>query len=231
MDFFTLSAAELAAVKLSLLVGFWSILGSLPFGIFFGWLLARKDFYGKSFLDGFLHLPLVIPPVVTGFVLLILFGRKGVIGEWLYNVFGFTFAFNWKGAALAGAVVSFPLMVRAIRLSIESVDVGLEQAAKTLGATPIKVFFTITLPLAIPGVIAGVILSFARSLGEFGATITFVSNIEGETRTLPLALYSFLQYPGGEAGAAKLCIISVLIAFAALIASELFAKRAKRNMV
>lgn len=231
MDFFTLSAAELAAVKLSLLVGFWSILGSLPFGIFFGWLLARKDFYGKSLLDGFLHLPLVIPPVVTGFVLLILFGRKGVIGEWLYNVFGFTFAFNWKGAALAGAVVSFPLMVRAIRLSIESVDVGLEQAAKTLGATPIKVFFTITLPLAIPGVIAGVILSFARSLGEFGATITFVSNIEGETRTLPLALYSFLQYPGGEAGAAKLCIISVLIAFAALIASELFAKRAKRNMV
>lgn len=231
MDFFTLSATELDAVKLSLLVGFWSIIWSLPFGIFFGWLLARKDFYGKSILDGFLHLPLVIPPVVTGFVLLLLFGRKGVIGEWLYNVFGFTFAFNWKGAALASAVVSFPLMVRAIRLSIESVDMGLEQAAKTLGATPLKVFFTITLPLAVPGVIAGVILSFARSLGEFGATITFVSNIEGETRTLPLALYSFLQYPGGEAGAAKLCIISVLIAFAALIASELFAKRAKRNMV
>lgn len=227
---FTLTPAEMEAVKLSLIVGFWSVAGSLPFGIFFGWLLARKDFIGKSLLDGFLHLPLVIPPVVTGFVLLVLFGRRGFIGEWLEKFFGFTFAFNWKGAALASAVVSFPLMVRAIRLSIESVDIGLEKAASTLGASGLRIFFTVTLPLAVPGVIAGVILSFARSLGEFGATITFVSNIQGETRTLPLALYSMLQYPGGEAGAAKLCIVSVILAFAALVTSEFFAKRAKKNM-
>lgn len=230
MDFFTLSKDELDAVKLSLLVAFWAVTGSLPFGIFFGWLLARKEFYGKSILNGFLHLPLVIPPVVTGFVLLILFGKKGLIGSFLENVFGFTFAFNWKGAALASAVVAFPLMVRAVRLSIEAVDSGLEQAAKTLGASAIRVFFTVTLPLAVPGVIAGVILSFARSLGEFGATITFVSNIAGETRTLPLALYSFLQYPGGENGAIKLCVISLILAFAALIVSEALAKRAKKSM-
>lgn len=230
MDFFTLSKDELDAVKLSLLVAFWAVTGSLPFGIFFGWLLARREFYGKSILNGFLHLPLVIPPVVTGFVLLILFGKKGVIGVFLEKVFGFSFAFNWKGAALASAVVAFPLMVRAVRLSIEAVDMGLEQAAKTLGASAIRVFFTVTLPLAVPGVIAGVILSFARSLGEFGATITFVSNIAGETRTLPLALYSFLQYPGGEAGAIKLCVISLILAFAALIVSEALAKRAKNSM-
>lgn len=230
MDFFTLSKDELDAVKLSLLVAFWAVAGSLPFGVFFGWLLARREFYGKSILNGLLHLPLVIPPVVTGFVLLILFGKKGLIGSFLENVFGFTFAFNWKGAALASAVVAFPLMVRAVRLSIEAVDPGLEQAAKTLGASAIRVFFTVTLPLAVPGLIAGVILSFARSLGEFGATITFVSNIAGETRTLPLALYSFLQYPGGENGAIKLCVISLILAFAALIASEALAKRAKKSM-
>lgn len=230
MDFFSLTPAETDAIKLSLKVGFWSIIGSLPFGIFFGWLLARKNFWGKSLLDGFLHLPLVIPPVVTGFALLVLFGKNGVIGIFLQKAFGVTFAFNWKGAALASGVVSFPLMVRAIRLSIEAVDRGLELAAKTLGASALKVFFTLTLPLALPGVIAGVILSFARSLGEFGATITFVSNIAGETRTLPLALYSFLQYPGGEADAVKLCIISIVIAFAALFVSELFAKKVKNNI-
>lgn len=228
MDWFVLAPAEIDAIKLSLLVGFWSVMASLPFGIFFGWLLARKDFFGKSFLDGILHLPLVIPPVVTGFILLLLFGKRGIIGGWLEQTFGFTFAFNWKGAALASAIMAFPLMVRAVRLSIESIDKGLEQAAKTLGKSPLKVFFTITMPLAIPGIIAGVVLAFARSLGEFGATITFVSNIPGETQTLPIALYSLLQVPGGEQAAAKLCIISIILAFAALIVSEYFAKRSEK---
>lgn len=227
MEWFSLAHAEIEAIKLSLLVGFWSVTASLPAGIFFGWLLARKDFYGKSLLDGILHLPLVIPPVVTGFILLILFGKRGIIGAWLEQVFGFTFAFNWKGAALASAIMSFPLMVRAVRLSVEGIDTGLEQAAKTLGRSPVGVFFSITLPLAVPGIIAGIVLAFARSLGEFGATITFVSNIPGETRTLPIALYSLLQIPGGEPAAAKLCVISIILAFGALIVSEYFAKRSR----
>lgn len=229
MDFFSISPIELSAIKLSLLVGFWSVAASLPFGIFFGWLLARFDFTGKSLLDGFIHLPLVVPPVVTGFILLLLFGKKnGVFGPWLYETFNITFAFNWKGAALASAVVAFPLMVRSIRLSIESIDRGLEDAAKTLGASSFKVFFTITLPLAVSGIISGIVLAFARSLGEFGATVTFVGNTAGETQTLPLALSSVLQIPNQEMQAGKLAVISLILAFASLIVSEYFAKRAKR---
>lgn len=229
MDFFSISPIELSAIKLSLLVGFWSVAASLPFGIFFGWLLARFDFTGKSLLDGFIHLPLVVPPVVTGFILLLLFGKKnGVFGPWLYETFNITFAFNWKGAALASAVVAFPLMVRSIRLSIESIDRGLEGAAKTLGASSFKVFFTITLPLAVSGIISGIVLAFARSLGEFGATVTFVGNTAGETQTLPLALSSVLQIPNQEMQAGKLAVISLILAFASLIVSEYFAKRAKR---
>lgn len=229
MEIFSLSQAEISALKLSMLVGVWSVLWSLPFGIFFGWLLAKYDFRGKALLDGFIHLPLVVPPVVTGYILLLLFGRKnGVLGPWLYETFNISFAFNWKGAALASGVVAFPLMVRAIRLSIESIDNGLEQAGKTLGAGPVRVFFTITLPLAVPGIISGIVLSFARSLGEFGATVTFVGNTEGVTRTLPLALSSVLQMPNKELEAGRLAIISLIIAFGSLIISEYFARRSKR---
>lgn len=229
MDIFSLSQEEISAVKLSMIVGFWSVFLSLPFGVFFGWLLARFEFFGKSILDGFLHLPLVVPPVVTGYLLLILFGRRnGVFGPWLYETFGLSFAFNYKGAALASAVVAFPLMVRAIRLSIESIDQNLEQAAKTLGAGPFRVFFTITLPLAVPGIISGIVLAFARSLGEFGATVTFVGNTYGQTQTLPLALSAVLQVPGSELYAARLAIISLIVAFGSLIISEYFARRAKR---
>ena len=229
LDIFSLGQEEISAVKLSMIVGFWSVFLSLPFGVFFGWLLARFEFFGKSILDGFLHLPLVVPPVVTGYLLLILFGRRnGVFGPWLYETFGLSFAFNYKGAALASAVVAFPLMVRAIRLSIESIDQNLEQAAKTLGAGPFRVFFTITLPLAVPGIISGIVLAFARSLGEFGATVTFVGNTYGQTQTLPLALSAVLQVPGSELYAARLAIISLIIAFGSLIISEYFARRAKR---
>lgn len=229
LEIFSLSQEEISAVKLSMIVGFWSVFLSLPFGVFFGWLLARFEFFGKSILDGFLHLPLVVPPVVTGYLLLILFGRRnGIFGPWLYETFGLSFAFNYKGAALASAVVAFPLMVRAIRLSIESIDQNLEQAAKTLGAGPFRVFFTITLPLAIPGIISGIVLAFARSLGEFGATVTFVGNTYGQTQTLPLALSAVLQVPGSELYAARLAIISLIIAFVSLIISEYFARRAKR---
>ena len=229
VEFFRLSPSELEAVRLSLLVGATSGAGSFPFGIFFGWLLARRVFPGKSVLDALLHLPLIIPPVVTGYILLILFGRRGVLGEFLYNIFGFTFAFNWKGAALASAVIAFPLMVRSIRISMESVDRGLESAARTLGAGKMRVFFTITIPLSFTGILAGVVMAFARSLGEFGATITFVSNIPGETRTLPLALYSQLQVPGGELGAARLCAVALIIAFASLILSEYLTRRNRKK--
>lgn len=229
MDIFLISPEERQIIFLSLKVGFWSVLFCLPFSIFFGWILARKSFFGKSILDGFLHLPLVIPPVVTGYILLILFGNNGVLGKFIYETFNFTFAFNWKGAALASAVMAFPLMVRAIRLSIESVDKGLEDAAKTLGRNDLNIFFTITLPLSIQGVIAGIILAFARSLGEFGATITFVSNIPDETQTIPIAIYSLLQVPNGEYAAGKLCIISIIISFIALIVSEYFASKSKKR--
>jgi len=177
-----------------------------------------------------LHLPLVLPPVVVGYVLLVTLGRKGVIGGWLWQTFGISVVFSWKGAAIASAVIAFPLLVRAIRLSLEGVDRGLEAAARTLGAHPVRVFFTITLPLVLPGVVTGVILAFARSLSEFGATITFVSSIPGETRTLPLALYSVTQVPGGDQAALRLCIISVVVAFAALLASEILSRRVQARL-
>lgn len=226
MDF-QLTALEREALNLSLWVSLWAVIGSLPVGVFLAWILSRKSFPGKTVLDGLLHLPLVLPPVVTGYLLLVTFGRKGVVGAWLYDTFGITFAFNWKGAALASAVVAFPLMVRAIRLSMDSVDKDLEWAARTLGANRLRVFFTITLPLTAPGILTGMILSFARSLSEFGATITFVSNIPGETRTLPLALYTLTQVPDGEQGAMRLCLISIVLAMLALILSNFLATRAQ----
>ena len=226
----SLSDLEIEALRLSLLVSGWAVAGSLPFGLFFAWLLARVDFPGKALVDGLLHLPLVLPPVVVGYMLLVVLGRRGVVGGWLYDVFGITVAFTWKGAAIASAVIAFPLMVRAIRLSIEGVDRGLEAAARTLGAGPVDAFFTVTLPLVAPGVLTGVILAFARSLSEFGATITFVSNIPGETRTLPIALYAATQTPGGDAAALRLCVISVVIAFLALLASEMLARRVQARL-
>jgi molybdate transport system permease protein len=225
MDFFSLTPLEWEAFKLSLWVACWAVTASLPIGIFTAWVLSRCRFPGKGLLDGVIHLPLVLPPVVTGYLLLILFGRKGIIGKFLYDTLGITVAFTWKGAALASAVMAFPLLVRAVRLSIDAVDQGLEDAAYTLGAGRLRVFFTITLPLMVPGIITGIILAFARSLGEFGATITFVSNIQGETQTLPLALYSLTQVPNGELGALRLCVIAVILAMTALLISEWMSKR------
>jgi len=216
---------EVEAALLSLRVAGVAVLTSLPLGIFVAWLLARRTFPGKVLLDGLVHLPLVLPPVVVGYLLLVLFGRRGPVGAWLDQAFGITIAFTWKGAALAAAVMAFPLMVRAIRLSLEAVDRRLEAAARTLGASPAWVFLTVTVPLMAPGILTGTILAFARSLGEFGATITFVSNIPGETRTLPLALFTLTQTPGGDAGALRLVVISAVLALAALIASELLARR------
>ena len=215
-----LSEYEWQAIILSLKVSSVAVIISLPFGIFMAWLLVRVRFPGKSLLDSIIHLPLVLPPVVVGYLLLISMGRRGFIGEWLYNWFGFSFTFSWRGAALASAVVAFPLMVRAIRLALEAVDQRMEQAARTLGASPLRVFFTITLPLSMPGIIAGIVLAFARSLGEFGATITFVSNIPGETRTIPLAMYTLIETPGAEMDAARLCVIAIILALVSLMASE-----------
>jgi molybdate transport system permease protein len=220
-----MTAEEWTAVRLSLLVAVTATAASLPPGIAIAWLLARGRFWGKGLLDTVVHLPLIMPPVVTGYLLLILFGRRGPIGEFLEQALGIVFAFRWTGAALACAVMGFPLMVRAIRLSIEAVDPRLESAAGTLGAAPLWVFATVTLPLALPGVIAGAILSFAKSMGEFGATITFVSNIPGETQTLPSAIYTFTQVPGGDAGALRLTAVSIAISMAALLGSELLAHR------
>lgn len=225
MHFFPLTPVEIDSLKLSLWVSGWAVMVSMPPGIVAAWLLARMQFPGKSVMDGLIHLPLVLPPVVIGYLLLLLLGRRGIVGAWLYRALGITLAFNWKGAAVAAAVMAFPLLVRAVRLSIEAVDSGLESAARTLGAGPGRVFFTVTLPLVVPGIITGAILAFARSLGEFGATITFVSNIPGETQTLPLALYSLTQVPDGEVGAMRLCIIAVVIAMVALVGSEILARR------
>ncbi len=222
---FELSPEEYLAMMLSLKISLWSVGITLIPGVYIGWLLARYDFIGKSLVDGILHLPLVLPPVVTGYILLLTLGRQGLIGKWLYQQFDITLAFSWKGAVLATALMSFPLMVRSIRLSISAIDIQLEQAAKSLGASSINCFFSITLPLAIPGIITGSILAFARSLGEFGATITFVGNIEGETRTLPLAIYSYIQIPNGAESAQRLLIISVIIALAALLFSGFIEQR------
>ena len=226
---FDFTPAELTAIALSLKVATAAMLGSLPFGIAMGWLLARTRFPGKLLVDALLHLPLVLPPVVTGYVLLILFGTRGAIGEWLLQHFGFTFAFRWTGAALASAIMGFPLMVRAIRLSIEAVDRRLEQAAATLGANRWRVFFGITLPLAWPGIVAGAVLAFAKALGEFGATITFVSNIPGETQTLSSAIYGLMQVPGGESGIWRLTIVAIAISFAAVLVSEWLVQRQRRE--
>jgi molybdate transport system permease protein len=223
------SPEELTAIRLSLRVGFWAMLGSLPVALAVAMLLARGRFWGRSLLNVFVHLPLVMPPVVTGYILLILFGRRGVLGAFLADHLGIVFAFRWTGAALASAVMGFPLMVRSMRLSIDAVDRRLEDAAATLGANRAWVWLSVTLPLILPGIVAGMILSFARALGEFGATITFVSNIPGETQTLPTAIYTFLQVPGGEAGAFRLTLVSVAISVAALFASEAVAQRATRR--
>jgi molybdate transport system permease protein len=227
-DWLTLTPEEWTAVRLSLRVAFWATLVSLPFGIAMAVLLVRGRFWGRSALNALVHLPLILPPVVTGYVLLLLFGRNGPLGAPLAEI-GIVFAFRWTGAALACGVMGFPLMVRAIRLSVESIDRRLEDAATTLGANPVWVFATVSLPLMLPGIIAGAILTFARAMGEFGATITFVSNIPGETQTLPTAIYTFTQVPGGDAQAMRLTLISVAISLAALLVSEAMAWRAGRS--
>ena len=225
-----LTEFETTALLLSLKVALASVAVCLPFGIAAAWLLSRVEFFGKTVIDAVLHLPLVVPPVVVGYVLLLLLGRNGALGAWLYDTFGITVAFTWVGAALAASVMAFPLMVRAMRLSLEAVDRRLEAAAQTLGAPPLRVFLTVTLPLMAPGIIVGSVLAFARALGEFGATITFVSNIPGETQTLPLALYSFAQTPGQEHGAMRLALIAVAVALVALLISEWLAKRIRDSV-
>jgi len=215
-----LSAEEVDVVLLSLKVAFWSMVLTLPVAIALAWLLSRREFWGKSLLDAAVHLPLVLPPVVVGYALLLLFGRNGPLGRLLDGLFGVSIAFAWEGAAVAAAVMGLPLAVRTIRLSFDAIDRRLEHAARTLGATRWDTFLSITLPLALPGILAGLVLSFARGLGEFGATITFVSNIPGETRTLPLAEYTYLQQPGSEEPALRLAVLSVILAFAALLAAE-----------
>jgi molybdate transport system permease protein len=227
---FELSPQEWTAVALSLRIALVSTVIALPFGIAIATLLARKSFWGKSLLDAVVHLPLVLPPVVTGYLLLITFGRKAPVGAFLDQHFGIVFSFRWTGAALACGIMAFPLMVRAIRLSIEAIDRRLEDAAATLGANRMWLFLTVTLPLALPGIIAGMMLAFARALGEFGATITFVSNIPGETQTISAAIYTLTQVPGGDAAALSLVIVAIFISLAALIASEWFARRAHSRM-
>ncbi|MBD7921128.1 molybdate ABC transporter permease subunit [Xanthomonas bonasiae] len=222
---FAFTPQELTAIALSVKVALVAALGSLPFGVACGWLLARRRFPGKALLDALLHLPLVMPPVVTGYVLLIVLGTQGPVGAWLLDHLGVQFAFRWTGAALASAVMGFPLMVRAIRLALESTDRRLEAAAATLGAGPWRVFFSITLPLAWPGLVAGTALAFAKALGEFGATITFVSNIPGETQTLSSAIYGLLQVPGGESGIWRLAAVALAISLTALLLSEWLVRR------
>ena len=225
MDWLSLSPEEWTAVRLSLKVATVAMLASLPVAVAVAMLLARRNFWGKTLLNSLVHLPLVLPPVVTGYLLLLTFGKRGMVGSFLADTFGLVFSFRWTGAALACAVMGFPLMVRAIRLSIEAVDLKLEDAAATMGASPVWVFLTVTLPLTLPGIVAGMILCFAKAMGEFGATITFVSNIPGETQTLPSAIYSYTQVPGGDANALRLTLVSVVISVGALIVSEVLARR------
>jgi molybdate transport system permease protein len=225
-----LTDAEWEAIRLSLQVAVVGVAGSLPFGIAIAWLLARCNFPGKSLVDGIVHIPLVVPPVVVGYGLLVLFGRRGPVGAWLYEHFDITLIFTWKGAALASAVMGFPLLVRATRLSIEAVDRKLEAAARTLGAGPLDVFASVTMPLALPGLLAGIVLAFARGLGEFGATIIFVGNIPGETRTIPIAIYTLTQDPEGDLAALRLSVISVILALLALMFSEILARRIDRRI-
>jgi molybdate transport system permease protein len=225
-----LGPAEWAAVALSVRVALWATLASLPFGILTAYALARWTFPGKQVLNGIVHLPLILPPVVTGYLLLVLLGRRGPVGSLLEQWFGVVLSFRWTGAAVAAAVMAFPLMVRAIRLAIEAVDPRLEAAAATLGASPVWVFVTVTLPLILPGIVAGAILAFAKAIGEFGATITFVSNIPGQTQTLPSAIHAFLQVPGGEAAAGRLVIVAIAIAMLALVLSEFVARKVARRV-
>lgn len=230
LSFFILSPAEIEALLLSARVAIFCTLVICIPGVAVAWLLAKKSFIGKSLLDSVVHLPLVLPPVVPGFLLLLLLGSQGLIGKWLQATFGINIAFTWIGAVIASAVMAFPLMVRSARLAINQVDTGLEAAAQSLGAHPLRVFFTITLPLALPGIVTGLILAFSRSLGEFGATITFVGNIEGETRTLPLAIYTYTQVPGGDMAAIRLVVLSMIIALGALMISDLLERRAIKHI-
>ena len=223
-----LSPAQAEVLSLSLWVATTAVLASLLPALAVAWFLARSRWRGKMLVDALVHLPLVLPPVVTGYLLLVGLGRNSLVGSWLAETFGLVFAFQWTGAALAGAIMGFPLLVRPIRLSLEAIDTRVEAAAATLGASPVWVVLTVTVPLALPGVIAGMVLAFARALGEFGATITFASNIPGETRTLPIAIYTFIQVPGGENEALQLILISIAVSLAALIVSELIARRVKR---
>ena len=226
----TLTPEEISALYLSAKVSAWATLLSCPLAIAMGWVLARKQFFGKPLVDALFHLPLVLPPPVPGYLLLMSFGNQGVMGRWLNEHWGFSFAFNWKGAALAAAVMSFPLMLGPVRLSFKLIGSQLEDAARTLGANPWSVFFTVTLPLALPGILSGTLLAFSRSLGEFGATITFVGNIEGETRTLPLAIYTAKNLPDGEDMALRLIILSLALAFGALLANDWLARRIERRL-
>ena len=229
MDLLSFTPAEIAALILSLKVALCCTLVICAPGIFIAWLLAKKSFWGKSLLDGLVHMPLVLPPVVPGFLLLLLLGNQGLIGKYLHDHWGITIAFTWFGAVIASSVMAFPLMVRATRQAISHVDSKLETAAQSLGAHPLRVFFTVTLPLALPGVLTGLILAFSRSLGEFGATITFVGNIEGETRTLPLAIYTYTQVPSGDTPAMRLVILSMMLALAALMLSEFLERKARET--
>jgi molybdate transport system permease protein len=230
MNWLALSADEWTALRLSAVVALWAVLISAPFGIALAWMLARARFPGKFIVDAVVHLPLVLPPVVTGYVLLLLLGRRGVIGGWLHETLGIDIAFTRAAAVLAAAVMGFPLLVRAARLGIELVDVRLEHAARTLGASPLRAALTVTLPLALPGILTGLVLALARALGEFGATITFAGNIAGETRTLPLAVYTFAQQPGGDAPAVRLVVISVVLSLGALLVSEILARRVSQKL-
>lgn len=225
-----LSPIEQQALLLSLRVAGVAVAFSLLPGIAVGWLLARFQFPGKTLLDGVVHFPLVAPPIVIGYLLLVTLGRRGVAGAWLYEHFGLTFGFSWRGAAVAAGIAGFPLLVRSVRLSVESIDQRLEAVAATLGASPWRRFISVTLPLMSPGILAGLVLAFARALGEFGATISFVSNIPGETQTLPLAIYAQLQIPGGEAAAGRLMALSLLLAGTALVLSEIFNRALRRRL-
>ena len=227
---FAFSDTAWTAIALTLRIAVVATLVATPIGIAIAWLLARKRFPGKVIVEALVHLPLVLPPVVTGYLLLLSFGRRGTIGAFLADTFGIVLSFRWTGAALACGIMAFPLLVRPIRLSFEAIDTRLEQAAKTLGATPLRAFATVTLPLALPGIIAGMVLSFAKALGEFGATITFVSNIPGETQTISSAVYALIQTPAGDNEAAQLIIVSIVLAFGALLVSEWFARRAVSRM-
>lgn len=222
-----MTEAEWTIVALSLKVSVIAVLVTMPIAYGLAWAIARRRFPGRMLLDALVHLPLVLPPVVTGWLLLILLGRNGVVGSWLYDAFGITLVFNWTGAAVAAGVMALPLMVRAMRLSIEAVDRRLVGAARTLGASPLHAFLTITLPLSLPGIAAGAMLGFARSLGEFGATITFAANIAGETRTLPLAIYTGLQIPGSESAVARLAVIAIILSLGALLVSEWLVRRSQ----